>query len=52
MAEHITQIHKREVAKTSKEKEMMEQYFKWHPPDRTHNCIRQSAASGSTIQIG
>jgi hypothetical protein len=52
MAERIIRVHKREVAKTSREKEMMEQYFKWHPPDRTHNCIRKSAASGSTIQIG
>jgi hypothetical protein len=52
MAERMIRVHKWEVKRISREKDMMEQYFKWHPPDRTTVCIQASAASGSTIRIG
>jgi hypothetical protein len=51
MAERIIRVHKREVKRIHRKKTMMEQYFKWHPPDKTTVCT-ESAASGSTIRIG
>jgi hypothetical protein len=51
MAEHIVRVHKWEVKRYHREKAMMEQYFKWHPPDKTTDCI-ESAVTGSTIRIG
>jgi hypothetical protein len=52
MAERMIRVHIREVKRISREKDMMEQYFKWHPPDIPTDCIEESAASGSTIHIG
>jgi hypothetical protein len=38
MAERIIRVHKREVKRIHREKVMMEQYFKWHPPDKKQSA--------------
>jgi hypothetical protein len=37
MAERIVKVHKWEVKRIHREKAMMEQYFKWHPPNNNNN---------------
>jgi hypothetical protein len=41
MEERIIRVHKREVKRIHREKVMMEQYFKWHPPDKKNRLHRK-----------
>jgi hypothetical protein len=52
IAEKMIWISKRETKARQREKNMMEQYFKWHPPDRALNHASNSMGSGSTIHVG
>jgi hypothetical protein len=52
MAESLIQIARREKNKRAKGNAMMEQYFKWHPPDKVECRIGNNAESGSTIHVG
>jgi hypothetical protein len=52
IAEKMIRITKREAKASAREKNMMEQYFKWHPPDRTTHHASNSMGSGSTIHVG
>jgi hypothetical protein len=52
IAEKAICISKHEARAAQREKTMMEQYFKWHPPDRTDSHTRNSMESGSTIHVG
>jgi hypothetical protein len=52
IAEKMIRITKRETKARTREKNMMEQYFKWHPPDRTLHHASNSMGSGSTIHVG
>jgi hypothetical protein len=52
LAEKMIRISKREEKTARRAKAMMEQYFKWHPPDRNHSHTRNSMGSGSTIHVG
>jgi hypothetical protein len=52
IAEKMIRITRRETKARTREKNMMEQYFKWHPPDRTSHHASNSVGSGSTIHVG
>jgi hypothetical protein len=52
LAEKMIRISKREEKTARRAKAMMEQYFKWHPPDRKHSHTRNSMGSRSTIHVG
>jgi hypothetical protein len=52
LAEKMIRISKREEKTARRTKAMMEQYFKWHPPDRKRSHTRNSMGSGSTIHVG
>jgi hypothetical protein len=52
MAERMIQVTKREDKRHRHEATMMEQYFKWHPPDSKHSCSHPRTGSGSTIHVG
>jgi hypothetical protein len=52
IAEKAIRISKQEARAVQREKSMMEQYFKWHPPDRMGRHTRNSMGSGSTIHVG
>jgi hypothetical protein len=43
ISERIIRIHRKEKKKTTKERTMMEQYFKWHPPERSGKKVKPTA---------
>jgi hypothetical protein len=52
MVESVIQVDRREKNKRTKGNAMMEQYFKWHPPDKVASRVSNNAESGSTIHVG
>jgi ribonuclease HI len=52
MAENLIRIHRRENKQANNRNQMMEQYFKWHPPDSIEDHISNDVESGSTIHVG
>jgi hypothetical protein len=52
MAERMIRVTKREEKQHKHEAAIMEQYFKWHPPDSKHSRSHTRTGSGSTIQVG